>query len=425
MVPLLYRRSRSVMQQSLTWLASCRGTMTVGEPWFRLVGMRRKSRVGVLSAVQKMLIIRLDDIGDMVLTTPFIRELRRSVPKAWITLVVKPSAYDLVRHCPYLDEVLAYDPGPLGYGPSLRRTWQAVQFAARFLWTRRFDLAVIPRWDADLYYATFVTYWSGAPWRVGYSEQVIKHKQTMNKGYDSFLTHVLLDTVVKHEVERNLDILRFIGGHVQDESLELWPLEADVEQARAILPAGRDQFADLIVAIGPGAGAPSRQWSLVNFLNLGEWLQEEYQARIVIVGGESERSLGEELKKGLGEWAINATGRTSLRELGVLLKSCHLYVGNDSGPMHVAAAAGVPVIEISCHPSKGAEELSNSPRRFRPWRVPSQIIQPESQSTMCRESCMMAYAHCINQIDVDQVKQVISSWLSQRQSLSTHAAVGL
>jgi ADP-heptose:LPS heptosyltransferase len=83
-----------------------------------------------------------------VLSTPFLRNLRNVVPRAFITLVVKPSVYDLVEHCPYVNEVLTYDPGPLQEITSPDRQWRTLRFAARYLWRRRFDVAIVPRWDA-------------------------------------------------------------------------------------------------------------------------------------------------------------------------------------------------------------------------------------------------------------------------------------
>ena len=102
-----------------------------------------------------------------------------------------------------------------------------MKLAWQHLWSRRFDLALVPRWDADHYHATFIAYFSGAPWRVGYSEKVIEHKYRVNRGFDRLLIHALEDGVLKHEVERSLDVLRLLGGKVQEDRPELWVGEAD------------------------------------------------------------------------------------------------------------------------------------------------------------------------------------------------------
>ncbi len=136
--------------QAIRNLVSPRGTIQLGEPLFQIMGLRRKGAVIDLKAADRVLVIRLDDIGDMVLSTPFLRELRRVVPQAKISLVVKPSVEELAVGCPFVNEILVYDPGPLGYTPTFERMQRTVRFSARHLWLRRFDLAIIPRWDADL-----------------------------------------------------------------------------------------------------------------------------------------------------------------------------------------------------------------------------------------------------------------------------------
>ena len=109
---------------------------------------------------------------------------------------------------------------------------------------------------------------------------------------------------------------------------------------------------------------------------------------------------------------INVVGKATLRQTGAFLKRCHLYVGNDAGPMHLAVAAGVPVIEISCHPLDGSQWHPNSPKRFGPWGVLHRVLQPLNALVPCSEGCIADRAHCILDISVEQVKQAISSLLS-------------
>ena len=398
----------------LSWLATPRAARVVGEPFFWLTGMRRKGQKIDLSQVKRVLVVRLDEIGDVVLTTPFLRELRRNLPNAWVTLVVKPQVYNLVELCPYVNEVLTYDWGEKGRSGELRRHVGAIKLAAQHLWKRKFDLAVLPRWDADHYYhGTFLVYFSGAPWRVGYSEGVISHKRRLNGGYDRLFTHVLNDSTVKHEVEHNLDVIRFLGGQVQDERLELWLSEEDETFTEQMLKSHGVGPDNLLIAFAPGAGVPKRMWPLGNFIELGTWLKSQYAAHLVVGGGRGEERLGRELQQKIGDTVINAVAQTTLRQTSALLKRCHLYVGNDAGPMHLAAAAGIPVVEISCHPLDGSPSHPNSPVRFGPWGVPHIVLQPEKAIAPCSKACNATQAHCILSITVGQVKEAIMPLLSQ------------
>jgi ADP-heptose:LPS heptosyltransferase len=242
---------------------------------------------------------------------------------------------------------------------------------------------------------------------------VIEHKSSMNQGFDQLYSHVLPDRTLKHEVERGLALLRFLGNHTEHASLELWATEADETYVRNMLLSHHVHTHDRLIAFCPGAASATRQWPVDNFIELGKWLLEDYPVRIVIVGGPTERDLGRHIQESLGEGAVNVVGATSLRELGVLLKTCLLYVGNDSGPMHIAAAARVPVVEISCHPARGIQNHSNSPKRFGPWGVVSKVLQPERAAAPCQGSCTSHDAHCIRLVDVATVREAVTACLLQ------------
>lgn len=395
-------------------------TCLVGDLLLWLIGRQAKEQENNLSRAKHILVVRLDEIGDVVMSTPFLRELRRNLPGAWITLIVKPALYNLVELCPYINEVLTYNWNTNKYLSAFRKNCRALKLARQHLWRRSFDLAIVPRWDVDGYHATFIAYVSGAPWRVGYSENVIDHKRRLNKGFDRLFTHVLHDNRLKHEVEHNLDVIRFLGGQVQDNRLEFWLSEADKAFADQFLMKNRVNPGDLLISLALGAGAPKRIWPIQRFAQIGLWLRNEYGARILVVGGPGEEVLAEELELKMGSCIVNATSKTTLRQAAALLKRCQLFIGNDAGPMHLAAAVDVPVIEISCHPKNGSPFHPNSPQRFRPWGVFYRVLQPESPQAPCINECASIQPHCILRLTVEQVKQAVveqlgSQMLSERK----------
>jgi heptosyltransferase-2 len=125
--------------------------------------------------------------------------------------------------------------------------------------------------------------------------------------------------------------------------------------------------------------------------------------------------LGRELERQLGGTVINSVGRTTLREVCALLKHCQLYIGNDTGAMHLAAAAGVPVVEISCHPLNGSHFHANSPRRFGPWGVDFTVLQPEKAIEPCSDGCTAFQAHCIQTVTVADVRNAAEKHLFPRE----------
>lgn len=403
----------SFLIQAQVWLVYWLGRIALGVP------SSRGDQPIDLTLVKRVLVVRPDEIGDLVLTTPFLRELRRLLPDAWITLVVNPITYNLVERCPHVSQILVYD-------QRVSRRWRpfvlptrAFVLAHRQLRSQGFDLALLPRWDTDGYYSALLSYFSGATWRLGYSEQITERKRGLNRGFDRLLTHALNDRNPKHEVKRSLDLVRYLGGRTHDEHLELWLSAEDEAFAEQMLGAGYLPSIPL-VAFGVGAGAAQRRWLIENFVTLGAWLKQCCQANILVVGGRAEQALGRQLAYALGDGVMDMTGRSTLRQTAALLKHCDLYVGNDAGPMHLAAAAGIPVVEISSFPRGGPSWHWNSPLRFSPWGVPHRVLQPEKACPPCEEACAATKPHCIKNVTAEQAQQAVAEMLAQHlQTIET------
>ncbi len=400
------------LKNILFWPISPHVTKIISEPLLRYKNRRLRKRSYRLSNIKSVLVVRLDQIGDMVMTTPFLRELRWNLPDAWITIVVTPTVFDLFKNCPYVDEVLACDWEGDRDISRFQRHWKALRLAQKHLWHRQFDLAILPRRGTDQSHGSFLAYFSGAPHRVGYSDNDFDQKLPYFRNTDCLLTHVLNNHTLKHEVENTLEIIRFLGGKIQNDQMEIWLNPEDESFAEQVLKSHEIQSDELLIGFVPGAADSKRMWPLSNFVTLGGWLNEEYHARIVVVGGRGEESLGQELLRRLENALVNTIGKTTLCQAASILKHCHLFIGTDSGLMHLASAVGIPVIEISCHPQNGLSSHSNSPRRFGPWGVPHRILQPEKAIPPCLDSCIDSNAHCILGVTVDQAKKAATELLS-------------
>ena len=389
--------------------------MRAGEGLFWLMRRRTtRARPPYLSDVRRLLLVRLDKLGDVVLTTPFLREIRRNLPDALITLVVRPMCFELVERCPYVNRVLVFDcHAGRDRGAQTRRRVQMMRMARSELWPRHFDLAIVPRWDTDLYDASFLAYWSGASWRAGFSESTTLPKKHQNAGFDRLFTQVFSGEARQHEVEHNLDVIRFLGGTVESDRLEVWTSPEDDAFAAAALKAVGGTSGPHVIAFGVGAGEPKNVWPLAHFGQLGSRLKATVGARIVVVGGPGEEPLGRELQRQLGTHVLNLTGAATLRQTAAVLRSCNLFVGNDSGQMHLAAAAGIPVVGVSCHPLDGSPIHEKSPARFGTWRVPSVGVQPETARNPCSEACTADAAHCILNVSVQEVEKAVKTLLQR------------
>ena len=364
-----------------------------------------------VSGVRKVLIVRLDEIGDMVMFSPFLRALRRRLPEAHITLIVKPGVQNLVARCPYVNEVLVFDQSGNRAERFLRLPWRAMIFASRYLRHRSYDLALLPRWDTDYYYAAFIAFWSGAPLRLGYSETTTDYKRQVNRGFDRLLTHCLMDRSLKHDVEHNMTMIRFLGGDADDDRQEIWLDENDEAFADVLLDGLGSS--EILIGLGPSGGhSVLKQWPLEYFVELGCHLHQKHGARLLFVGGPGDEEMGKKLAHSIGASAIDLTGKMTLRQMAAVIKRCRVYVGNDSGPTHVAAAMGVPTVAIFG---------SSCPHRFHPgehtallWLdLPCGPCQSTDHTLNRCKSCIYDRPRCLIEITPEIVEQAVMESLSK------------
>ena len=170
-------------------------------------------RINYLSPInwRRILLIRLDGIGDMVLFTPFLRVLRKAHPESEITLIVQPMVYNLVEACPHIDHLLAYDWRKTITWPFRARCRHVREYVYEHSLTRQYDVVMNPRWGEDYYDAGALAYFTEAPFRVAWSENVSPIKSIANRGFDNFYTTTMLDKRICHEVEHNMQFLALLG----------------------------------------------------------------------------------------------------------------------------------------------------------------------------------------------------------------------
>jgi heptosyltransferase-2 len=350
------------------------------------------------------------------MSSVFLRNLRALYPRARIALLVKEGVRNLVEHCPYANEVLAVRNTSSLLARWLFLPWRMMAFARRNLAGRGISLTIQPRWDIDAHYATVLSYCAGSRWRLGYSEHVHRKKSFYNRGFDSLLTHVVNDRDEKHEIDRGLDLLRSLGATPDARGPELWLDSTDRSiVARLLIEQGLGENAR-VAAIAPGASRARRQWSPESFAAVGKWLRQEHGCAVAVIGGPQDCLLAEQVVNGISAGAVNLAGRTTLRQTAALLERCVAFVGNDSGPLHLAVAAGVPAVEISCHPRQGSRSDVQSPSRFGPWGHNARVLQPAEPMAPCIDGCEAAVAHCITQITVDEVQQALAELCFNRSS---------
>lgn len=323
-----------------------------------------------IHAIKKILVIRLDEIGDMVLTTPFLRELRRNFPKSEITLVVKPETYNLFELCPYIDQLKSFKRKSGRWGV-FRNLNLAKAFVNQEL-NDDYDLAIVPRFDSDFaYMAGAIAFYSGATRRVGYAPWVLPHKSKTDAGMEGFYTDfVPAKKGVRHELERNLDILRYLGCNIESDALELWIDEHDKEIAMRLLST-KERYKLLVLVLS--AGAKHKEWPLQNYIDMVDFFRKENILPVLVGARENTKNYSDEFCKAYPE-TINLVGKCTLRETYAVMKQCELFLGGDTGPMHMAVASGIAgVVMFFTH---WKPEYIDTPERFGPWKGHIQVVQP-------------------------------------------------
>jgi ADP-heptose:LPS heptosyltransferase/glycosyltransferase involved in cell wall biosynthesis len=380
------------------------------EAFFRLAGRRSKRSSAAGLSPKNILVIQLADMGDVLLSSAFLRELRRYRPNAWIGLVVQPSMVNLVEKCPYVDEVIPFrwrsfkDWGN-AFSGHLRWWLQASWLTAWRLWSRQLDMAISLRWNNDAPQAAALTlmYTSGAPERVGYRDTPHDRVPYRVTDINRLITRGPVRSYLKHEIELQLEILSSLGATPSDTRVEIWTGQADEDFAQDVLSEAGFSEASPLVAIAPGAAWSFRRWPEERFIALGRWLQEHYGANIVLLAARNELALARRIEHGLiKNRTINLGGRTTIMQMAAVLRRCRLFIGNDSGPVHLAAGVGVPVVGFY-----GPGEYE----RFRPWGARHEAIRVGLPCSPCSQDCAFNDPRCIRGISLNRAKEVIAKKL--------------
>ena len=351
--------------------------------------------------VRSILVIRLDGIGDMILTTPFLREARAAFPHARITLVVQdnPAIVNLMETGPYINRLVAAPPLLHGRFQRLRSLPVFRRFCHMHLSNESYDIAIFPRVAPSDYRYFEIAFFSHASVRVA-------HRSTIpdRSGYQLGLTHVFGTEIPsgKHSVDAALSLLNEFGHTACTSTLELWPTTADCSNAEA-LRATVDS-SKLICAIAPGASMPKKCWPAGYFASLIKRLHDDGIATCLL-GAKEDEGLCRSIAM---EDSLILAG-VPPREVHAFLPYCRLFIVNDSGPAHLAAAAKVPSVIIGTYPS---HDGWNAPVRFLPQHNRYFFFGPDGFSTS--ESTSMTFSARQSIVDVDTVYRAASLLVASR-----------
>ena len=341
-----------------------------------------------LRNIKRLLIRSTNWIGDAIMTTPAVRAIRKNFPDTQISILTKPWVAPVFSDSPYVDNLLIYDEAEKHKGMvgKMRLANDLKQYG--------FDAAILLQ---NAFEAALITFFAGIPCRIGYN--------TDARGF--LLTHSIPRTpqIKKmHQTGYYLGILQGIGLETDGLGLDLVVNNRYQKRAAEILEEHGISRADKLVGINPSATfGPAKQWFPERYANLSDKIYEVFGANILLFGGPEDRELGRRISQMMQHPPVDLCGKTKLEEAIALINMCNLFVTNDSGLMHVAAALDIPLIAIFG---------STNPVTTGPKGPNSRIVRIPVECSPClKPECPKGHLKCMDQIDVDMVFDVAKELL--------------
>jgi heptosyltransferase-2 len=340
----------------------------------------------------KVLIRATNWVGDAIMALPALRAVRTRFPDAEITIVARPYVADIYRDQQVCNQLISYDPQGIHAGFSGRE-----QLAAE-LRPQKFDIALLLQNAFD---AAWLAWRANIPERIGYARD----------GRSLFLTKAVTipkpGEIPAHEKFYYLELLRRAGwvDSLSDETFIAItvPEEKRRHAAEFLVEFGARPSA-LRVAIGAGASYGSAKcWPPSRFAELATRLQSQSDADIILFGTATETAVSNAIAADMHRAPIDLTGKTAIADLPALLSQCHLFIGNDSGAMHVAAAVGLPVVAIF----GPTDPLGTAPVTPR-----CTIVQEKPYCSPCFLRRCPTDHRCMTKVTPDMVETAVRPWLS-------------
>jgi lipopolysaccharide heptosyltransferase II len=333
--------------------------------------------------INKILVIRISSMGDVLLTTPLLRQLKNKYPNADIDFIVAKEFFEIIQYNPYVNKVFQYVKSMKLYDLIIERLHNL---------EKKYDLII--DLQANFRSMHIIT---------GFISKVVKVKKYRLKKL--FLVHCkknYYDKIIPipEIIRQTVDSL---GVKDDGKGLELWlPEEVGLSQ----YPPENKQYSlneNLNIALAPGAYHKTKQWLPERFAELIDYLKVKFNANIFILGGESDKIIASDIIKKINSIVSDCTGSKSIFNTAKIIDSCDLLITNDTGVMHIAAARRIPIVSIF---GSSVKEFG-----FEPFRVNNEIVETELPCRPCshigREDCPEHHFNCMKNIHVIQVVDAI------------------
>lgn len=346
---------------------------------------------------EHVLCVRLDAIGDVLMTEPALRSVAQSKPGRRVSLLTSSSGSEVARLMPYLHSVIVYEAPWMKSAPSGASSMHDLAVIER-LRAERFDAAVIfTVYTQSALPAAVLCTLADIPLRAAHC------RENPYRLLTDWLREIEPDIRLRHEVRRQLDLVTSIGCTVTDERLSIRIGSAASRVVDGLLSERIDPSRPWVV-IHPGATAESRRYPIDSFAAVAARLVRSFKYQVLWTGLEEEAPLIARAQQAMAEPSQSLAGRLSLEELAALIAKAPLLISNNTSAVHLASAVSTPVVDLYA--------LTNP--QHTPWQVPSRVLFEDVPCRFCYKSvCPEGHHGCLVGVAPDTVVTAAIDLLEQ------------
>ncbi|HEU4622400.1 MAG TPA: lipopolysaccharide heptosyltransferase II [Burkholderiaceae bacterium] len=336
---------------------------------------------------QNVLCIRLDNLGDVLMTTPAIRAVKHARPGRRVTLLASKAGAQAARHVPEIDDVIAYDAPWVKHEHDAGRAIDLEMIET--LRKQRFDAAIIfTVYTQTALPAAMMCRLAGIPLRLAHS------RENPYRLLSDWVAESEPQQLVRHEVERQLDLVAAIGCTTQERRLSFRVTTDDRRRVVARLAKLGIDASRPWILMHPGATAASRRYPVEQFAQAARGIAEQLDCPVVFGGTSNERNLVNEVRARMGAASYSLAGELNLGECAAAISLARVLVSNNSGPVHIAAALNTPVVDLYA--------LTNP--QHTPWLVRSHVLSHDVPCKYCFKSvCPEGHHDCLRKVAPQEV----------------------
>lgn len=345
------------------------------------------------NGVDKILVIQTAKIGDLVCTTPVFHEIKKKYPGVHLAVLVTAKTKDIIKNNPRIDEIIVLDEfkgirGRIGLIKKIRRE--------KYDWA----FAVLP--DS---FNNIIAFWSLIPNRIVATRTDVGELTRLTSLFNNWrVPYKRHASALKYYLET----LKIIGVYNYSEEKEVFIRPEEDVAAYNFLKSHNLQESDLLVGMSVTSNVAFRQWELEKFAVLSDMLAERLGAKVILIGTDQDSAKNERVIGMMKSGAINTAGSFKLRELPAFLKKMKLFISMDTGPIYIANALGVPVVDIAAADDMGEQSPTGSKCRIVQKRLYcSPCIFVFSGIRYCKEG----HLRCIKEITSEDVFQAAKELL--------------